>query len=232
MIDVLKQIAKLYIRRNSESYIKFLRKKGCIIGVRTVIFNPQNTIIDRTRPSLITIGDDVKITDGVTILTHGYDWSVLSGVYHEMIGSSGRVTIGNNVFIGMKSTIVKGVTIGNNVIIGANSLVNKDVQDNSVYAGNPAKFIMSVDDYYRKRKSEFINEAKDLALSYYERFHNRPPMELFHEFFPIFLERSSENRQTVKSNFIDRQDLIDNFYKTKPMFKGYEEFLKWCGIPK
>ena len=53
----------------------------------------------------------------------------------------GGVKIGNNVFIGMKSTILKGVRIGNNVIIGANSLVNKDVPDNCVVAGNPAKIV-------------------------------------------------------------------------------------------
>lgn len=49
----------------------------------------------------------------------------------------GGVSIGDNVFIGMQSTILKGVHIGNNVIIGANSLVNKDVPDNCVVAGNP-----------------------------------------------------------------------------------------------
>lgn len=227
---MLKQLAKLYVRRNSDSYVKFLRNKGCKIGERTVFFNPQNTIVDRTRPCLITIGDDVKITDGVTILTHGYDWSVLSNVYHEMLGSSGKVTIGNNVFIGMKTTILKGVTIGNNVIIGANAVVNKDIPDNTVYAGNPAKFIMTVEDYYKKRQGEYIEEAKELAVSYYQRFNEKPPLELFHEFFPIFLERNETSSSIVSRYFSNRQDLIDNFYQSKPQFNGYDEFLIWCGI--
>ena len=51
----------------------------------------------------------------------------------------GGICIGNNVFIGMKTTILKGVHIGDNVIIGANSLVNKDVPNNCVVAGNPAR---------------------------------------------------------------------------------------------
>ncbi|WP_309486080.1 bifunctional glutamate--cysteine ligase GshA/glutathione synthetase GshB [Enterococcus faecium] len=55
------------------------------------------------------------------------------------MGSSERIKIGNNVFIGMKSRILKGVHIGNNVVIGANSLVNKDVSDDCVVAGNLAK---------------------------------------------------------------------------------------------
>jgi acetyltransferase-like isoleucine patch superfamily enzyme len=228
--DLIKQIGKFYVRRNSESYIRFLRKKGCEIGERTVIFNPQNTIIDTTRPCLISIGDDVKITDGVTILTHGYDWSVLSVVYHEMLGSSGKVTIGNNVFIGMKTTILKGVTIGNNVVIGASSLVNRDIPDNTVYAGNPAKFIMTIDDYYKKRLTKYVDEAMELAVTYYERFHKKPPIELFHEFFPTFLERDMNSLPIIESCFKNRQDLIDNFNCTEPMFKGFHEFLKACGI--
>ena len=62
----------------------------------------------------------MEIIRGVTILTHGYDWSVLKGVYGGILGSVGKVTIGNNCFIGMNATILIGVTIGYNVIIGAN----------------------------------------------------------------------------------------------------------------
>lgn len=62
------------------------------------------------------------------------------------------VSIGNNVFIGVNSTILKGVHIGNNVIIGANSLVNKDIPDNCVAAGNPCKVRMTLEEYYEKKK--------------------------------------------------------------------------------
>lgn len=139
-------------RCDSQTYIKYLKKKGVTIGDRTVIFDPQTTIIDETRPWMIEIGNDVQITSGVTLLTHGYDWSVLKGVYGEVLGSSGVLKIGNNVFIGMHSTILKGVTIGNNVIIGANSLVNKDIPDNCVAVGNPCRVIMSLEEYYKKGK--------------------------------------------------------------------------------
>lgn len=89
-------------------------------------------------------------------MTHGFDWSVPKGVYGEVLGSSGKVSIGNNIFIGMKSTVLKGVSIGNNVIIGANSLVNRDIPDNCVAAGNPCRVIMSLDEYYKKRKYEQV----------------------------------------------------------------------------
>ena len=68
--------------------------------------------------------------------------------------------IGNNVFIGVNAVITRGVTIGNNVIIGAGSVVVKDCQANSVYAGNPAKRIMSLDAFYEKRKNSNLQKQK------------------------------------------------------------------------
>lgn len=75
--------------------------------------------------------------------------------------------IGNNVFIGMHTTILKGVHIGNNVIVGANSLVNKNIPDNCVVAGNPCRVVMSLDKYYEKRKSSQMKEAS-LEIIYLE----------------------------------------------------------------
>lgn len=147
--NLLKKIVLGY-KYDSDSYIRWLKKQGAIIGDNTTIYAPTKTLIDMTRPWLIAIGNDVKITEGVTILTHGYDWCVLRNVYGDILGSSGKVEIGDNVFIGMHTTILKGVHIGNNVIIGANSLVNKNIPDNCVVAGNPAKVIMSLEEYYNK----------------------------------------------------------------------------------
>lgn len=55
------------------------------------------------------------------------------------------VVIGNNVWIGMNSTIMRGVTVGDNSIIGANSLVTKDVPSNVIAAGIPAKIIKAIE---------------------------------------------------------------------------------------
>ena len=66
----------------------------------------------------------------------------------------GRVSIGNNVIIGQGTTILCGVTIGDDVIIGANSLVCKDIASNSVYAGNPAKYICSFSEFREKYARE------------------------------------------------------------------------------
>ena len=58
--------------------------------------------------------------------------------------------IGDNVYIGSKCIILPGVRIGNNVVIGAGSVVTKDIPDNSVYAGNPARFICDLQTYADK----------------------------------------------------------------------------------
>lgn len=236
----LKNIIKKLLRKmlfghkgNNEDYIKYLRKKGYNIGDGVVIHDIRHTFIDPTRPFLIDIGDNVQITRGVTILTHGYDWAVLKNINNEMLGSAGKVTIGNNVFIGMNSTVLKNVTIGDNVIIGANSLVNKDVPSNTVYAGNPAKFVCTLDDYYKKRKVEYINEAKEMALAYYQKYNKVPPIRIFDEFFPLFLSRDIELVKKHKFSFAGKYEekMVNSFLASKPMFSGYEEFLKWCGIP-
>lgn len=88
----IKNICRKFIygeKSSSETYIKYLRTIGMKIGEESTIYVPTKTQIDTTRPWLIDIGKNVKITEGVTILTHGFDWSVLKGVYGDILGSSG-----------------------------------------------------------------------------------------------------------------------------------------------
>lgn len=72
--------------------------------------------------------------------------------YGYIYGNQRKTEIGNNVFIGWGATILGGSQVGNNVIIGANAVVSRIVEDNSVYAGNPAKKIMSLVDFKAKRE--------------------------------------------------------------------------------
>lgn len=210
---------KYGIRYSSESYISHLRKIGVGIGNRTTIFDPRSTIIDESRPWLIKIGDDVQITAGVTILTHGYDWSVLKGVYGEVLGSSGGVEIGNNVFIGMHSTILKGVHIGQNVIIGANSLVNKDIPDNCVAAGNPCRKIMDLSEYHQKRKKAQLKEATELVQLYRERKGKEPDERALHEFFWLF----SDDPDNLPELWKHMNSLIGNEALTNEVMKQHQK---------
>lgn len=149
-------------KASSEAYIEHLRSLGMVIGENVRIYSPTHCVIDATRPWMVEIGDNVHITEGVTILTHGYDWSVLKGKYGDVLGSSGRVRIGSNVFIGMNATVLKGVTIGDNVVVGANSLINKDVPSDCVVVGNPQRVVMGIDDYLAKRRVAQLAEAAEL----------------------------------------------------------------------
>ena len=56
----------------------------------------------------------------------------------------GKVSIGNNVFIGVHTIILKGVRVGDNSIIGACSVVKKDIPTNEIWGGNPAKYLLKI----------------------------------------------------------------------------------------
>ena len=63
----------------------------------------------------------------------------------------GKISIGNNVFIGANSMVLYDVTIGNNVIIGAGSIVTKDIPSGVVCAGVPCKVVGEFEDFVKKR---------------------------------------------------------------------------------
>lgn len=233
MISKIKQtVKKLFFsfRCDEQAYIDHLRRGGAEIGERVRIFDPRTTIIDVTRPFLLKIGNDVQITSGVTILTHGYDWSVLKGVYGDVLGSAGEVVIGNNCFIGMHTTILKGVHIGDNCIVGANSLVNKNIPSGWVAVGNPAKPIMTVQDYYKKRLDAQLKEARELYSCYVKRCGGEPPIEVFDEFFWLFQcrdEQSLTEGQRKKMQLLGNgTESLQAYLASEPMFNGYDEFIR------
>ena len=101
--------------------------------------------IDANWPWLISVGDDVMLSSNVRILAH--DASTGKAGAHTKIGI---VRIGNNVFIGANSVVLPGVSIGDDVVVGAGTVVSKDIESNSVVAGNPMKVIGKTDEFIRK----------------------------------------------------------------------------------
>lgn len=120
-------------------------------------------ILDPAHCWLIEIGDNVTLAPRVHILCH--DASTVQWLGYAKIG---KVKIGNNVFIGAESVVLPNVTIGDNVIIGANSTVTRDVEANSIYAGNPAKKISSIEEFISKNK-----ELMELCPLYGEEYTTR-----------------------------------------------------------
>lgn len=221
---------------SSEAYIAHLRSLGMTIGDNCCIYSPTHCVVDATRPWMIEVGDNVSITEGVTILTHGYDWSVFKGRYGDVLGSAGHVRIGSNVFIGMNATILKGVTIGDNVVIGANSLINKDVPSDCVVVGNPQRLVCTIDEYLEKCLAAQLSEATDLYDCWRRnspegRRGGVPPRKLFREFFWMFEQRGRsgfevEEYENVMALCGTYDRSVRRFAQTSRQFDGYDEFLQ------
>lgn len=123
----------------SSKYGKVKLGAACNIGAYSRIAT-QGTI-DIGKSTLIA--SYVYIGGG----NHGMDSN--KPIMEQEMELKGGVTIGENCWIGTKSTVVDGVKIGNNVIVGAHSLVREDIPDNAVVVGVPAKIIK-----YRDSNSE------------------------------------------------------------------------------
>lgn len=133
----------------------------------------------------------------------------------------------------MNAIITRGVTIGDNVVIGAGSVVTKDCEGDSVYAGNPARKIMTISEYLHKRQVRQFQEARQMARSYREKFGGNPPKEVFREYFLMMFCSPEEGVQTPEFKY--QMSLGDGFEETlqymhehKPMFDSYEAFLAAC----
>lgn len=111
-------------------------------GVKFVSFNSvfigDGVYMDDLYPELITIGYNARITADVKILTHFFDTRFIPQENRPFRFYKGRVTIGNNVFIGTGAVIAAPVIIGDGAVIGANSVVTRDVTENTIVAGVPA----------------------------------------------------------------------------------------------
>jgi acetyltransferase-like isoleucine patch superfamily enzyme len=133
-----------------ETLNKYLRKKGMNVGKGVKTASSLKT----AEPYLITIGDNVTISHGVDFITHDNSVCKIYGVGHDLYG---RITIGNNCFIGAHTVVMYGVSIADNVIVGAGSIVTKSIKEsNVIVAGNPARIIGTWDNYAKKIKDNVI----------------------------------------------------------------------------
>lgn len=154
----------------------YFTKRGMKIGKN---FNRQSgTRLDPSHCWLISIGDDVTLANKVQLLAHDDSIRVYTG-----FSRVGRIDIGDRVFVGANSTILMNTKIGNDVVIGAGSVVTKDIPDNCVVAGVPAKIIGKTSDYLQREKEKMIEEDMfDKTYSYYNGVSKEMKTEMVERF--------------------------------------------------
>lgn len=139
-LDERKELIKKIIGKTGNKFWveqPFICDYGYNIEIGENFYSNHNlTILDCAK---VTFGDNVFIAPNVSFYTaeHPIDYETRNmGLEYAK-----PITVGNNVWIGGDVTILSDVTIGNNVVIGAGSVVTKNVPDNTVVVGNPAKVI-------------------------------------------------------------------------------------------
>ncbi|MDD5933857.1 MAG: acyltransferase [bacterium] len=216
--EIIKKIVTGY-KYNNDTFISYLKARGLTIGKDSIFYDPIHTNIDMTSLDFISIGNNVQITSGCTILGHDYSHSVLCNAFNDMPRSQKKTIIGDNVFIGMNTTILMGTKIGDNVIIGAGSVVRGVVESDSVYLGNPAQKVCTLQEYYDKLKDKFNESAK----TYFSvRGNDKKTI-----YSALFEDEKWIKDFVTKNSFkaishIDTQSLSKNINKTNI---SYEEFL-------
>ena len=138
------RIIRLY-KRCFWSLEKRALHEGVIMGKQNRI---ESYFWSSAEPYLITIGSHCALTEGSKIYTHG-GARVARGEYPDF-DVFGKVVLGNRVYVGSGAMIMPGVIIGDNVLIAAGSVVTKSIPSNVVVAGNPAKFVCTLDEYIKK----------------------------------------------------------------------------------
>lgn len=156
--ELLFRIIREYkIRRNPVTYARSIGVRigeDCsIVGLTPATFG--------TEPYLVTLGDHVELSYGVTCITHdGAAWVLRSELPH--IDIINPIAIGNNVFVGARCIILPGTRIGNNCVIGAGSVVKGEIPEGSVVAGTPARVIGSFSGYREKAMKRGVDTKQML----------------------------------------------------------------------
>lgn len=145
--------------------VPFARRIGVNIGEKCRIYSR----FFGSEPFLITLGDNVTITAGVSFITH--DGSL--GLFTDTKGRRykyQRIFVGNNVFIGVNSIIMPGVRVEDNVIVAAGSVVTKSIPTGKIVAGVPAKIVGEFNELKERSLETCVSQNEiDFSESYEQR---------------------------------------------------------------
>lgn len=166
-MNIIKRLRdKLLLRKDPVQFAKLI---GVNMGTNIHLYG---SVSWGTEPWIITLGSNVHITQGVKFITHDGGTLLFRNQVPDLEITK-PIVIGDNVYIGNNVLLLPGVKIGNKVIIGAGAVVSKDIPDNSVAVGVPARVIKTADEYFEKIQKESLHlghlkgEEKDRALQQY-----------------------------------------------------------------
>lgn len=143
-----------------KAYIEICKSRGLKVGKDVVFIEAPKF---GSEPYLIEIGDRTKITANCTFINHdGAMYTIRSMEKYRDARNFGRIKIGQNCFIGNNCTILPGVEMGDNCILGAGSVLSSSTPPNSVFAGTPAKFICTIEQYGDKALENNVLYPRDL----------------------------------------------------------------------
>lgn len=117
-----------YFKMRDGAKIRVRKHAECIIGKNTSL-NCNNMIVCREK---IIIGDDVQFSSNVQIYDHDHDYGVEGGIKAGKYKTA-PIEIGNNVWIGANTVILRGTKVGNNVVIAAGSIVKGEIPPGTVF---------------------------------------------------------------------------------------------------
>lgn len=158
MYRVLRKFVGVFFHMYLDAKVFILRLMGVKIGDNTKIYTSIFNF-DTFFPDLVEIGSNCAVSKETLLITHDYSRNFPTEGFSSM--TKGKIIIGDNTFIGMRTLILPGVTVGSNVIVGAGSLVTKSIPDNTVAAGNPARVICTLEEYMEKglRREEIYDKT-------------------------------------------------------------------------
>lgn len=140
----------LKIHTSYHEFIQFIYLKICLAKGLKVGKNVRFVEVPQfgTEPFLIEIGDETTFSNNVRFVNHDGGQNALHFIEkYKDVRTFARIKIGKRCLIGADCTIMPGVEMQDNCVLGAGSILTTSMKKGNVYAGIPAKFICTVEEY-------------------------------------------------------------------------------------